>query len=157
MEQQLAAGSLKGVHPSIALANKCVYTRQPDESDILTLCDLFLTPGIHYITFATLTEGRKTVNLFVDMLKCYRTVGFIDRVRPVANHGMNLYEFFAHYHDDTALREALELFFLEEFDYDFIWIVYPKYMVARTFINIFLDQIIAFNIDQKIPLVFIST
>ena len=69
---------------------------------------------------------------------------------------MNLYELFVHYENDKLLREEINRFFLEEFDYDFIWIIYPKYQVSNTFIHIFLDQIIEFNIDQKIPVVFVS-
>lgn len=147
----------KGIHPSIALAHKCVYTQQPNEQDILSLCDLFLTPGMHYVTVTSIKEGRTVVNLFVDMLKCYHAVGFIDKVGKGSSQGMNLYELFAHYKDNLVLRDALNKFFLEEFDYDFIWIVYPKYSVAHTFIHIFLDQVIEFNVDQKIPIVFINT
>jgi len=113
-------------------------------------------PGIHYVSFGSLKEGRKTVNLFIEFLKCYHTIGFIDCI-GIQNRGMNLYELFASYQDDVQLRQALDQFFIDDFSYDFIWIVYPKYQVARTFINIFLDQLLTFNIDQKIPIVFIST
>jgi len=83
-------------------------------------------------------------------------VGFIDRP-GIHNRGMNLYELFLNYQDDMQLRLALDQFFIEDFSYDFIWIIYPKYSVAHTFTHIFLDQALSFNIDQKIPLVFIST
>lgn len=144
------------VHPSLALVEKRLYARRLDENDILSLCDLLLMPGIHYVSFGSLTHGRRTINLFIEFLKCYYTIGFIDRI-GARNHGMNLYELFAQYTDNVALRTALAAFFVEEFGYDFIWIVYPKYAVARTFIHIFLDQVIEFNVDQKIPIVFIST
>lgn len=113
-------------------------------------------PGIHYVSFGSLKEGRHTINLFIDFLKCYHTIGFIDRI-GTRNRGMNLYELFSRYPTDTHLRQALDKFFIEDFTYDFIWIIYPQYSVARTFIHIFLDQVIAFNIEQKIPIVFIST
>lgn len=156
MERLHAQERLDRVHPSIALARKRTYTHELGEEDILSLCDLFLTPGLHYISFSTIKEGRTTINLFVDLLKCYHTVGYIDRAGCKYNQGMNLYELFAHYEDGKALRDAINQFFIEEFDYDFIWIIYPKYQVSHTFINIFLDQLIEYNIDQKIPVVFIS-
>lgn len=158
MEKLRAQERLDRVHPSIALAQKQTYTQELGEDDILSLCDLFLTPGIHYVSFSSLREGRRIINLFVDLLKCYHAIGYIDRANCNYNQGMNLYELFAHYDENgTALRQALNQFFIEQFAYDFIWIVYPKYQVARTFINIFLDQLIEFNIDQKIPVIFIST
>ena len=144
------------VHPSLALLEKRVYTSDLGEEDILSLCDLLLTPGIHYVSFGSLEEGRRTINLFIEFLKCYYTIGFIDRI-GARNRGMNLYELFAQYTSDTALRCALTTFLVEEFDYDFIWIVYPKYAVACTFTQIFLDQALELNIDQKIPIVFVST
>jgi len=157
MEKLRAKERLDRIHPSIALAQKQTYTKELDEDDILSLCDLFLTPGIHYISFSTLQEGRRTMNLFVNLLKCYHAIGYIDRVGCKYNQGMNLYELFSHYSDNQELRVALNQFFIEEFAYDFIWTVYPKYQVARTFTHIFLDQLIEFNIDQKIPVVFLST
>jgi hypothetical protein len=151
-----AQSELERIHPSIALAQKKVYTKGLGEDDILSLCDIFLKPGLHYISFSTINEGRRTINLFVDLLKCYHTIGYIDRGSKYSQ-GMNLYEFFAHYKNGKVLRDTLDTFFIEEFSYDFIWIVYPKYQVARTFIHIFLDQLIEYNIDQKIPVIFIST
>ena len=147
---------LDRVHPSIALAQKRTYARELNEEDVLSLCDLFLSPGLHYISFSTIKEGRRIINLFIDLLKCYHAIGYIDRIGHRYNQGMNFYEFFAHYENDKLLREEINRFFIEEFDYDFIWIIYPKYQVSNTFIHVFLDQIIEFNIDQKIPVVFIS-
>jgi len=157
MEKLHACERLDRVHPSIALAQKRTFTHELNEESILSLCDLFLTPGLHYVSFSTLQEGRKTINLFVDLLRCYHAVGYIDKADSKANQGMNLYEFFAHYQNGQDLRNAINKFFLEDFDYDFIWIIYPKYQVSSTFINVFLDQLIEFNIDQKIPLIFVST
>jgi len=157
MEKLRDRKCLDRVHPSIALARKRTYAKELNEEDILSLCDLFLTPGLHYVSFSTLQIGRHTINLFVDLLKCYHAVGYIDRVGEKESQGMNLYELFAHYSDNKALREAINQFFVEEFAYDFIWIVYPKYQVSRTFTHIFLDQLIEFNIDQKIPVVFINS
>ena len=156
MQKRLANNQFGNIHPSIALIQKQTYTRNLDEEEILSFCDLLLMPGIHYVSFGSLKEGRKTVNLFIEFLKCFHTIGFIDCI-GIQNRGMNLYELFASYQDDVQLRQALDQFFIDDFSYDFIWIVYPKYQVARTFINIFLDQLLTFNIDQKIPIVFIST
>ena len=156
MEKLRAQERLDRVHPSIALAQKRTYARELNEEDVLSLCDLFLSPGLHYISFSTIQEGRKTINLFIDLLKCYHSIGYIDRVGCKYNQGMNLYELFAHYEDGKILRDAINEYFIQEFDYDFIWIVYPKYQVSNTFIHIFLDQLIEFNLDQKIPIVFVS-
>ena len=157
MHKCLASPRLNGIHSSIALARKNVYSRNNlGEDEILSLCDLFLTPGLHFVSFGSLQEGRRIVNLFIELLKCYHDIGYIDRV-GMKNRGMNLYELFANYQDDAELRQRLDAFFAQDFAYDFIWIIAPKYAVAHTFINIFLDQVLAFNIDQKIPIVFIST
>lgn len=156
MQKCLDRNKFDGIHPSIALAQKQTYTNHLNEADILSLCDLLLMPGVHYVSFGSLEEGRRTINSFIEFLKCYHTIGFIDRI-GIKNRGMNLYELFSNYHDNTLLRQELDRFLIEDFSYDFIWIVYPRYQVARTFIHIFLDQILAFNIDQKIPIVFISS
>ena len=156
MQKCLAHARLNSIHPSIALARKKIYTKHLGEEEILSLCDLFLTPGLHYVSFGSLEEGRRIINSFIELLQCYHAIGYIDRV-GIHNRGMNLYEQFANYQDDAELRKQLDAFFAQDFAYDFMWIIYPKYQVARTFINIFLDQVIEFSIDQKIPVVFIST
>lgn len=156
MQKCLAHGRLNSIHPSIALTQKKVYSKCLGEEEILSLCDLFLTPGLHYVSFGNLEEGRRIINLFIELLQCYHAIGFIDRI-GIHNRGMNLYEQFANYKDNAQLRQRLDAFFAQDFAYDFMWIIYPKYQVAQTFINIFLDQVIAFDVDQKIPIVFIST
>ena len=80
MEKLRVQERLDRVHPSIALAQKRIYARELNEEDVLSLCDLFLSPGLHYISFSTIQEGRKTINLFIDLLKCYHAVGYIDRI-----------------------------------------------------------------------------
>ncbi len=145
------------MHPSIFLARKKVYAAQLDENEVLELCDIFLKPGIHGITFTSLTVARKVVDSFIEHLTCYHAIGYIDRIGAHHHKGLNLYEFFAHYSCDEQLGPALEIFFLEQFCYDFIWIVYPKYQVATTFIQKFLDGVLEFQIDRKIPIVFVSS
>jgi hypothetical protein len=144
------------LHQSIALREKHIYGARLSEDDILSFCDLLLVPGIHYISFGTIKAGRHVINSFIEFLKCYHTIGFIDRVGS-SNRGMNLYELFFSYKTDEQLRQALERFFIEDFTYDFIWIIYPKSSESRAFIHAFLDYVLAFNVDQKIPIVFIGS
>lgn len=157
MENFLARSRPVKVHPAITLARKKVYDAHLTENDVVALCDIFLTPSIHYVTFTSLATGRKVMHSFIDHLTCYHAIGYIDRIGISHQKGMNLYEFFAHYESGEHLREAIEQFFLERFNYDFIWIVYPKYQVAQTFIQVFLDCVVEYRIDQKIPIIFLST
>jgi hypothetical protein len=156
MRNVRAQDSLAKIHPAIACAHKNEYKKRLSEEDIIFLCDLFLKPGLHYISFSSIAEGRRTINSFVNLLKYYRTVGYIDRDNRAAQ-GMNLYEMFVEYADRKELKEALDAFFVEDFVYDFIWIVYSRFHVTQTFIRIFLDHVLEYNIDQKIPIIFINS
>lgn len=146
--------STMNVHPAIAPVCIKRYDTQLSEEDILSLCDVFLTPGIHYLTFSSLKNGRQTMELFVQQLSCYRVVGYVDYLSHITYaHGMNIYELFKQYRERTVLQQALDEFFLSSFDYDFIWIVHSRFERPRLFNRIFLETAINLNIDKKIPII----
>ena len=150
-------GSQFDMHPAIAPILTKRYSYELSEDDILSLCDLFLTPGLHYATFTSLRDGRRIMQLFVDQLSCYRVLGYVDHA-TYTNYapGMNIYELFKHYRDRDKLQAALDEFFLVAFDYDFLWIIHSRYERPRLFNKIFLDSAMSANLDQKIPIICVS-
>lgn len=155
--QTISHKSLSGIHPALSLTSNKVFDRQLTADDVVALCDMFLVPGVYSIMFKSLAAGRAVLDAFAVQLTCYHAIGYIDHVGQQHPRGMNLYELFAHHAQDDELRNAMQTFFLEQFNYDFIWIVYPKYQVSHTFVHIFLECAFENHVDAKVPIVFVTT
>lgn len=128
------------------------HARKLNERDALLLCDLFLTPGVHYVVFDSLSRGRRLVDSLARIGSFYQAIAYI---APTARNnlcGINLYEMF------RSTREpayALRRFLLYEFDYDFVWISYTKQQPLNSFSQLFMESAIEFNLDRKIPILFV--
>jgi len=125
---------------------------------VLALCDLFLTPGIHYVSCATMHDGRRIMKLFIEQLSWYRTIGYIDHAHAMHyKHGLNLYDLFATIHDRGTLNQALDSFFLNSFEYDFLGIINAQTGRSKQFGRLFIDKLINNALDQRIPIVCIGS
>ena len=98
------------------------------ELQILELQDVFLTNGFHYITVPTIQEGRSLVYTFLDALRCFQAVGCITKNKIGLEKGIFdivSYLDFCGFNDVSNNAER-ELYFIEDFDFDFVWIESDK-------------------------------
>lgn len=152
MEKQAA---MRELHPAIAPIDIKPYSsKNLSEEDALALCDLFLTPGLHYVTCATIHDGRRIMKLFIEQLSCYRTIGYVDHAHALHyKHGLNVYDLFSSCNDRNTLALALDQFFLDSFEYDFLGIISARSGRAKSFNKLFIEKLINNAFNQRIPII----
>lgn len=147
--------AMRELHPAIAPIDIKPYSsKNLSEEDALALCDLFLTPGLHYVTCATIHDGRRIMKLFIEQLSCYRTIGYIDHAHAMHyKHGLNVYDLFSSYHARDELVQALDQFFFDSFEYDFLGIINARSGRAHLFNKLFIEKVINYSFNQRIPII----
>jgi hypothetical protein len=128
------------------------FLRHPfSEDDILTMHELLLTPGIHYIGVTDINAGRVAMKTFLDALRYYHKIGFLtlapdtipygveDMVQELAEHGL------------LKNRSLMGSYFATEFDYDCIWIESDKKLLHEPWIQAFFNEL--HNFQTIIPII----
>lgn len=136
------------INPSLLLNNKLALSEQ----QILELQDLFLTNGFHQISVPSIKEGRSLTQIFLRALGCYQTVGCVSNTNMTLKKGIfdiHNYLLACGYLDKENSRD-LARFFIEEFDFDFIWIEKKQ---NDHWADYFEEKIQEYSIDQQIPIV----
>ncbi len=124
------------------------------EQLIIELQDIFLTNGVHVIDVESLQEGRMLIQKFLRALKCYQSVGCLaqDEITITKeifdiHHYLLMYGFL-----ERKNTNDLERFFIEDFNFDFIWI--ERKIDDQSEWSLYFEQRIShYDIDQQIPII----
>jgi len=122
------------------------------ELQILELQEVFLTKGFHRITVPSIHEGRTLVYTFLEALRCFQSVGCITKNKIPLEKGIFdivSYLDFCGFSDVSNIADQ-ELYFIESFDFDFVWIESNKNDVWHFYFEQKLEEL---NIDQQIPVI----
>ena len=124
------------------------------EQQILDLQELFLTKGIHYINVPTLQEGRELIYSFLDALRCFDSIGCVTKYgRSLPKHYFDIYRHL-HKNDFKSALDHLELFFTQDFNFDFVWI---ELTTHEQWHLKFIQKMEELNIDQHISIIALTT
>ncbi len=124
------------------------------ENEILYLEKICMQPGIHNITVSSLASGRHVIAQILQALAWHQDIGYlaineeIDKKIDVTN----ITKIFKWPID----QEQLEYFFIHYFYYDFLLIEVSKELYSMPWINVFEQQLLAYKIDEIIPIVIIE-
>lgn len=123
--------------------DRVLVLQQPfSEDDILTMHEVLLTPGIHYIAVSSISEGRQAITTFLDSLNYYHKVGCM----TLASEPLSHTEVTDVVHD-LAERDLLSSqvrmgsYFATEFDYDCLWIEAEKPLFHELWFKRFFDEL----------------
>lgn len=122
------------------------------ELQILELQEVFLTKGFHYIAVPTIQEGRTLIYTFLNALRCFQSVGCITKDKMPLEKGIFdivSYLDFCGFNDVKNIAER-ELYFIEDFAFDFLWIESNK---NDQWHHGFEQKLQELSIDQHIPII----
>lgn len=117
------------------------------EKDIIDLHELLLTNGIHVITQVPYKKFRTVMITFLDSLNYYHNVSLFTRDTMIeVPTGISVIHLDNAYHS----KDYLYQFFLEDFDYDFIWIETPANFI------VVLDILVELKMDTVMPILLVG-
>jgi hypothetical protein len=119
------------------------------ECDILYLERICMIPGMHYITVPSLVSGRQMIVQIIQALSWHQNIGYItlDDQQILQEIGTNILQSCQWPLD----QETLETFLIHSF-YDFLLIESSPELNATTWIDTFIQQLVAYNIHTMIPI-----
>lgn len=121
------------------------------EEQILQLQDLFLSAGSHTMHVADHAQGRVIINTFLRALRCYNSIGcFTQSNLTLEKEFFDIYSYLqgcGYLHETSSMN--LDQFFLEEFEFDFIWIEADP---SKKDIACFEQKLQEFEIDRRIAI-----
>ena len=130
--------------------------------DILELQDLFLSPGFNHLHVPTVAQGREVVAAVLAALPHLTRVAYLS-LDPTAlpEWGRttsigSLYEELAFAGALALSHSALEMFLLEQFAYDFVWIECTQELLDSSWYCYFEAKVVEFNIPHEMPILCIS-
>jgi hypothetical protein len=106
-------------------ADKVVsVTNQPQtEEEILSMQDIFLTPGFHCLRVTSLEDARFLVERYLTSLFCFKNVAVATAFEGNVPHSaVNLFEAYELEGHNADAAQHLEMSIIEQFYYDFLWI-----------------------------------
>ncbi len=130
-----------------------IVTSPVQEKDILYLQNLFMTPGIHVLPVDNFGNGRALVQELLASLKWYRTIGYISTTNKGSlPHATNLLTRIS----EPVTTENLGDFFIEEFDYDFLWVEATNDLFDKPWMGLFEQQLLDLRINEMIPVILLT-
>lgn len=140
-------------------ASPIFFDRELSEEDILTLQDIFLTPGIQHIVVPSVSQGRNLLRTFLAVLPCYHDIAVITASKvELPDHYLNIYDMLVEdgYIDSlTGLSvnpQALDEFFIEHGYFDFMWIEATPELQNKSWFVDFLQKLQEINVNTQIPI-----
>lgn len=101
-------------------SNQTFFNHASSDQHILELQDIFLEPGIHYLSAPTFGEGRAVIRNYLEALRCFD--------EPVC-FSLQQEDFEVTNVADQISAAQLAEFFELEFDADFLWVECDKTLV----------------------------
>lgn len=128
------------------------------DGDILELQDLFLRNGVHYIKVDDVRAGRSFIKLFLQSMNYYNNVACLSTsTEPIDSAVVDLYaELLVGGCFDKGATQHLEEFFLEHFDFDFLWLEVSDGALTSEWLSEVLRQMKNFKLEQLLPILIVS-
>ncbi len=126
------------------------------EQDILHLHKALLTPGFHYFHVLNVDAGRLFMQQFLNSLHYYNNIGYLAATTGTKEY--NFRDILEELQENGFLYKPyfLDEFFIDNFDYDFIWIETTAQLYTLSWYKEFQNKLNEYNVPAHIPVVILS-
>lgn len=131
--------------------NLCDFTKNLSEKEIITLNEIFLSPGLHVVKIKNVRQGRSIFDVFVQQLHFY-----------ALHDCCALVQGFFHTNDcnsfDLSLlsqltNDELDVLLLSLFDYNLLWIEADQNLLSNDKFTKFESRIYSLKLYEKLPII----
>ncbi len=123
------------------------------ENDALYLQNLFLTPGVHQINSANLSQVRILIKRMLTCLQYYQNVAGLSLQEGIsAIEAVDLMQLLIA-EDHLINADRLTLFFFDHFYFYFLWIEETPELLLSPWYNQFQRHLHDFGFDRTIPVI----
>lgn len=131
------------INTSVALKK---LKKEFSEQDIIRFQALLLRKGVHTLSIKNVRKGRLLIYTCLETLNCFKRVGCltlssIHLKAPVVDI-------------IASMNTALEDFFIEEFDFDFLWIESSNNLTKTVWFTRFKSLLYEAGIPNHIPIIY---
>ena len=123
------------------------------EDDILYLQDLFLTPGTHQIVVDNFSKIREIISQILQSLQYYHKIACLSFVNLSLEPKICDMVQVLMSEDYFVSKERFALFFLDHFDFDFLWIEETPELLDSIWYEQFKQHLNNFNFNRSIPII----
>ncbi len=127
-----------------------------NEQNILYLQNQFLINGFHYFKVKNILDGRKIILTMLNSLNYYNNIACLTSNNNEFRENVFDIYYTLTKENSTENIDNLVNFFLETFDFDFMWIEESKDFIETSWYKIFKQHLIDFNFYKVIPIMIIS-
>lgn len=124
--------------------------------DILYLQQIFLTTGLHHIAVPNLSVGRKIMRSLLQSMHYFNNTACLTQEHKTSLEGYDVLGHLKDFCGKEADSNAIEEYFLEEFEADFLWVELNEALMQNSFVVQILNIMHVLDITHKIPVVAIS-
>lgn len=127
------------------------------EQNILYLQDRFLINDFHHFKVENILDGRKIISTMLNSLNYYQNIACLTTFNN-CNLQKNIFDVYIELSKEKYLENVDNLieFFLETFDFDFIWIEESNNILQTKWYKIFKQHLVDFNFHKIMPIIVIS-
>lgn len=145
--------------PAIDIQQNFYVSLPLSEQTIIELHSMCMLEGFHAITVPDLAAGRSMMSTLLSSLNYYDAVAALtireDEALP--DYVADLFQLMeGNLRSRLSDNETIEQFFLEKFNFDFLWIEACLELVDTPWYSSILQVIQKFNIHNEIPIFIIS-
>lgn len=125
------------------------------DEQIIHINNLLLTPGWHTFLVDSVQSGRTLLDTFLMNLHYYRDIGCLTLEQvPLSPEVENIHQqLITGHYLETFSNKDLEHYFIESFDFDFVWIEESTELIKNPWFSLFKQKITELKIDEQIPLI----
>lgn len=100
-------------------------------SDVIYLHSIFMKPDKHFVHTRDVSTGRVVVQKILGSLNYYHNVGCLTRQGLASRATLDIFSIIQKYAQVYGLRQAINQFFIEYIQLDFIWIELTDELVVQ--------------------------
>lgn len=124
------------------------------DQQIIELHVRFLTNGFQHIQVPSVKEGRELIAKLLTSLDYYHTISCLtEDDQQLSTETLDLLTYLV---ESRYLPNKLEDFFLEQTDFDFLWIELTPSLLTEPWLEEFKSLLIEHNVHTKMPIMCIS-
>ena len=124
------------------------------DQQIIELHIRFLTNGFQHIQVPSIQDGRELIKTLLKSLDYYHSIACLTESDKQLSS--DIHDLLTYLVECRFLPKNLEQFFLEQIEFDFLWIELTPSLLAESWFEEFKSLIITHHIHTKMPIMCIS-
>lgn len=130
------------------------YEHALSDQQIIELHIRFLTNGFQHIQVPTVNEGRELMNMLLASLDYYHTVSCL--TESDIQLSADIHDVLTHLIEGRYVPNNLDQFFLDNGDFDFMWLELTPNLLAQPWLEEFKALMIDHKLHMQMPIMCIS-